>query len=178
MRAWVLTFALGGGLDMKKAAAAMSAMTLILAGCATNPQETLGTLNQADPKYESQSCLDARNAALAYNDKVMSRVGTGLVLGLLLGPFGIPIAAAVDMNQNDQRKWMNAEMERRCQTGSPVAEAQVQPPAPTPATTPAPVAPPAALTPVSNPAPEPTPPATDPTKSGRDFQHWLDQGHR
>lgn len=85
----------------------------LVAGCATVPQKKLGTLDQADPKYHSAECLEARDLALQFDNKVFTRIGTGMALGLL-GPFGLPIAISADMHQNDMRKQMNAEVERRC----------------------------------------------------------------
>ena len=88
----------------------------LLVACASNPRETIIGLNENDPKYNTDACLQARNIALEYNDKVVSRAGTGLALGILLGPLGIPLAAAVDSNQNDERKLINTEIIRRCVT--------------------------------------------------------------
>ena len=45
---------------------------------------------------------------------VLSRMGMGAGLGLLLGPFGIPLAGVADMSQNDKRELINKEIERRC----------------------------------------------------------------
>jgi hypothetical protein len=73
-------------------------------------------LDERDPKFESASCLDARNIAIKYDDKVLARMGTGLALGLFLGPFGIPLAVAADVNQNKEREYLNKEIDRRCKT--------------------------------------------------------------
>jgi hypothetical protein len=51
---------------------------------------------------------------LQYDDKVGSRVAIGLASGLLLGPFGIPIAVAADANQNAEREAWNKEIHLRC----------------------------------------------------------------
>ena len=49
---------------------------------------------------------------------VRPRIGTGMGagLGLLLGPFGIPLAGVADMSQNDKRELINKEIQRRCVT--------------------------------------------------------------
>lgn len=99
----------------------------LLAGCATVPQKKLGTLDQADAKYHSAECVEARDLALQFDNKVFTRIGTGLALGLL-GPFGLPIAISADLHQNDMRKQMNAEIDRRCHS-----EPGESPPAPKPA---------------------------------------------
>lgn len=67
-----------------------------------------------DPKWETESCREIRLAALNYDDKVGERVAIGLASGLLLGPFGIPIAAAADMEREDARKMFAREMHLRC----------------------------------------------------------------
>jgi hypothetical protein len=74
------------------------------------------TLDERDPQYSSRECLDARNIAMQYDDKVISRMGIGLGLGLLLGPFGLPLAVMADMNQNEKREYLNKEIEKRCKT--------------------------------------------------------------
>ncbi len=92
------------------------AVVLGLLGCAANPKETALTLRPNDPKYDTDDCRYIRNKVLDYDDKVGERALTGLALGLFLGPFGIPAAAAIDANQNKERELMNAEMNRRCVT--------------------------------------------------------------
>ena len=93
----------------------LTTSAFILSACATasNPKQTMLELDERDPKFESAACLDARNAAMRYDDKVLARMGTGLALGLFLGPLGIPLAAAADMNQNKEREYMNKEIDRR-----------------------------------------------------------------
>lgn len=88
-----------------------------LSACASKPQVTLGKLDNVDPKFNSPECLDIRGRALTYDDKVGERVAVGLVTGLLLGPFGIPIAAAADVAQDQERKAFNREITLRCVTG-------------------------------------------------------------
>ena len=98
------------------AAVAVLSAALALGACASTPQKRISQLDERDPKYASQECLDARNIALKYDDKTLSRMGTGVGLGLLLGPFGIPLAGVADMSQNDKRALINKEIERRCVT--------------------------------------------------------------
>jgi hypothetical protein len=95
------------------------ACTLALVGCAQKPQVSIGTLSQADPKFSSPECLDIRSKALTYDDKVGERMAIGLASGLLLGPFGIPIAASADAAQNQEREAFNREIELRCMTNPP-----------------------------------------------------------
>jgi hypothetical protein len=86
----------------------------MIAACAAKPQQFTGQLDHSDPKYKSKDCSDIRLKALEYDDKVGSRVAIGLATGLLLGPFGIPIAAAADANQNAEREAWNREIHLRC----------------------------------------------------------------
>lgn len=97
-------------------------LALTVAGCASKPQQTAMQLTTSDPKFNSPECLDIRSKALTYDDKVGERFAVGLVSGLLLGPFGIPIAVAADANQNEERKAFNREIQLRCMTNPPPAE--------------------------------------------------------
>ncbi len=89
---------------------------VIVCGCASNPKETALTLKSNDPKYASDDCRFIRNKVLDYDDKVGQRAIQGLALGLFLGPFGVPIAAGIDADQNKERELLNAEMKHRCVT--------------------------------------------------------------
>ncbi len=87
---------------------------VLVAGCASKPQQFTGQLDQADKKYNSKECADIRLKALEYDDRVGSRVAIGLATGLLLGPFGLPIAASADASQNAEREAWNREIHLRC----------------------------------------------------------------
>jgi hypothetical protein len=87
---------------------------LIIGGCAPKPQLYAETLASTDPKYNSAECREIRLRALGYDDKTTERAVTGLALGLFLGPFGLPIAAAVDANQNQERRMFAREVHLRC----------------------------------------------------------------
>lgn len=99
-----------------RAAVSVVLVSLAASACASTPQKTISHLDDRDPKYSSQECLDARNIALKYDDKTLSRMGMGAGLGLLLGPFGIPLAGVADMSQNEKRELINKEIQRRCVT--------------------------------------------------------------
>lgn len=111
-----------------KTIAAGIALALLIAGCASNPKETSLQLSVADPKYDSEDCKFIRNKVLDFDNKVGERALTGLALGIFLGPFGIPIAAAVDANQDKERELMNKEIQRRCVTGGDLQTASVPEP--------------------------------------------------
>lgn len=77
---------------------------IVVSGCAANPKEAALSLKTEDPKFASDDCRFIRNKVLDYDDKVGQRAVEGLALGLFLGPFGIPIAAGIDADQNKERE--------------------------------------------------------------------------
>lgn len=93
-----------------------------LTGCASQPKSTMLALNTTDPAYASPECVQARQAALDYDDKVLGRAGMGIALGLL-GPIGLIGAVAIDANQNNERKQVNEIVTRACTTTVPVEAA-------------------------------------------------------
>lgn len=91
---------------------------LALAGCASaTPQAHMAKLDMSDPKFASKDCSDIRAKAVTYDDKVPERALTGMALGLFLGPFGLPFAAASDAAQDQQRYAYDREITLRCITG-------------------------------------------------------------
>lgn len=86
----------------------------ILAGCTPTPDKYAATLPENDPKWNSKDCKDIRIAALNFDNKVGSRMAIGLGAGLLLGPFGIPLAAAADGEREDARRAFAREVHMRC----------------------------------------------------------------
>lgn len=93
------------------------ALAACVSGCAAaTPQKTVSTLTMSDPKFNSPECSDIRARAVGYDDKVAERAMTGMALGLFLGPFGLPMAAAADKAQDDQRAGFNREITLRCVT--------------------------------------------------------------
>jgi len=95
-------------------AVAVVALAVLAAGCSPKPANYASTLATTDPKWESDECRDIRLAALSYDDKTGQRLAIGLASGLLLGPFGIPIAAAADADQDEQRRMFSRELHMRC----------------------------------------------------------------
>ena len=95
-----------------------SVASLTLASCASapTPQNLMATFNEADPAFNTAQCLAIRNEMLTYSNKVGQRVAAGVGLGLLLGPFGLPIAAMIDADQNNKTAGVNMELARRCVT--------------------------------------------------------------
>lgn len=94
---------------------------LSLVGCASTvtPHQAVNQLDQKAEKYETQECRNARQIALTYDDNVSGRMGLGLGLGLLLGPFGLPFAAAADSSQADKRNAVLSELKKHCEGSLP-----------------------------------------------------------
>lgn len=105
--------------DVMRRVFAITALCVSVAACAANPQKTTMELAVTDPKYNSKECQEIRLKALEYNDRVVERAALGLVGGLLLGPFALPMAIAADSSQNQQRDAFNQEIETRCMTNPP-----------------------------------------------------------
>jgi hypothetical protein len=99
---------------MKKLACSLLVLS-VLAGCATvQPQQVVTQLDTRAEKYDTADCRSAREVALAYEDNRGIRFGVGVGLGLFLGPFGIPVAIAVDMHQKKKRDAVLTELTRHC----------------------------------------------------------------
>jgi hypothetical protein len=94
-----------------------AAGALLLSGCAATvtPQQAVNQLDQRAEKYETQECRNSRQIALSYDDNVTGRMGLGMGLGLLLGPFGIPLAVMADSSQADKRSAVLAELKKHCE---------------------------------------------------------------
>lgn len=104
---------LSSGGKMKKAFSVFVLVSLI-SGCTATPDKYAASLPQNDPKYNTQECKDIRLQALSFDNKTGSRMAIGLASGLLLGPFGLPIAAASDAEREEARKLFAREIHMRC----------------------------------------------------------------
>jgi len=99
---------------MKIRITVIAAATVFIASCSPKPAMYAEQLSTHDPKWESEDCKQIRLAALTFDDKVGQRMAIGIASGLLLGPFGLPIAAAADANQDEQRRIFARELHLRC----------------------------------------------------------------
>jgi hypothetical protein len=102
----------------------LATLAALLAGCSSTPQKTLTKLDMNDPKFNSPECSDIRARALTYDDKIGERMAVGLVSGLLLGPFGLPLAASADARQEEERRVFNREITLRCYSNGQAIVAQ------------------------------------------------------
>lgn len=96
---------------MKARLAATTAM-LVLTACTTPPAEYAATLSTQDPKWRSHQCEQIRFASLSYEAGKTKPLNMGAAL--LLGPYGLAIAAAGREHQEKQRKLFARDMHTRC----------------------------------------------------------------
>lgn len=82
------------------------------AGCTAAPAEYAATLSTQDPKWQSPECEQIRAAALTYEVGKTKPLNMGTAL--LMGPYGLAIAAAGREHQEKQRKLFARDMHMRC----------------------------------------------------------------
>ena len=95
--------------------APLAVACLALAGCQTNPKQTVLSLDTTDSKWESAKCIAARKAVAGYNDREGVRTATAVV-GLVAG---VPVAgalanAALTAAQQDEREDLNNQVRAAC----------------------------------------------------------------
>jgi hypothetical protein len=100
---------------------AIAVAVALLAGCAASPQQVVTTMDTRGERYDTAECRAARQMAMGYDDNVGGRMGIGLALGLFLGPFGIPLAMAVDGAQASKRDAVITELRKHCEGPLPTA---------------------------------------------------------
>lgn len=83
-----------------------------LAACTTPPADYARTLSPLDPKWRSPQCEEARAAASTYAAR--EKKPLSWTTGMLLGPYGLGIAAASKEHQEKQRKLFVRDMHLRC----------------------------------------------------------------
>lgn len=82
-----------------------------VAGCTTPPAEYAATLSTQDSKWQSPQCEQIRAAA---NYEAGKTKPLNMGTALLLGPYGLAIAAAGREHQEKQRKLFARDMHMRC----------------------------------------------------------------
>ena len=87
---------------------------VLLTGCAiASPQRHVAALDPLGPKYATQDCAKARDAAMAYDDKMAQRMVMGAGAGKV-GPIGIVAAIKIDLDQAKLRDAAKAEVDKNC----------------------------------------------------------------
>jgi hypothetical protein len=100
------------------------AAAVALAGCASNPHETLAGLNKRDPEYRSRECRDARRQAAQFDENRNGRTVVALA-GNLLVPFaGTAAAATMTKLRDDTKRDLNNKLRAAC-TSDPLAKKRV-----------------------------------------------------
>ena len=87
-------------------------LSMTLVGCTTSPQNYASSLSIQDPKWQSPQCEEIR--AEAANYQAREKKVSDLAPGLLIGPYGLGIAAAIKENDEKRRKVFVREMHLRC----------------------------------------------------------------
>nr|WP_139974470.1 hypothetical protein [Ochrobactrum sp. CGA5] len=87
-------------------------LSVLLLGCTTSPQNYAASLSTRDVKWQSLPCEEIRAEAVNYEARE-TKV-SDLAPGLLIGPYGLGIAAAIKENDEKRRKAFVREMHLRC----------------------------------------------------------------
>lgn len=93
-------------------AAAGLVASITVAGCATQPAAYAVALSNQDPKWQSPQCKEIRVAAANYAAGETKTISWAA--GLVLGPYGLGLAAASKEHQEKQRKLFAREIHIRC----------------------------------------------------------------
>jgi len=86
-------------------------LIIALCGCTTSPTDYAATLSPQDPKWQSPQCVQVRKAALDYAAGERKIYWSA---GLLLGPYGLGLAAASKEHQAKQRAQLDREIHLKC----------------------------------------------------------------
>nr|WP_176023730.1 hypothetical protein [Brucella pseudintermedia] len=87
-------------------------LSLATVGCTMSPQNYAAALSSQDPKWQSPRCEEIRAEAVNYEAR--EKKASDLAPGLLIGPYGLAIAAAIKENDEKRRKQFVREMHLRC----------------------------------------------------------------
>ena len=96
-----------------------------LAACTTPPADYAMALSRQDPKWQSPQCVEMRAAASSYAAREKKPLNWST--GVLLGPYGLGIAAAGKDYQEKRRKLFVREMHLRCSSRPLPRELQFDP---------------------------------------------------
>lgn len=101
------------------------ACLLALAACASAPPPTSTALPQFDPKAGSPECQQARAAAAAW--EANRKPPMNLAVGVLMGPYGLALAAASRDHQAKQRKLHARDIHLACSSAPLPANLRITP---------------------------------------------------
>ena len=87
------------------------ALAATVSGCATSPVDYGASLSNQDPKWASPACQQARIDASDYAAREKTHPGWGFVV---LGPYGLGLAAAIKEHEQEQRKLFAREVHLAC----------------------------------------------------------------
>ena len=85
---------------------------LALAGCASAPARTSTAFAPSDPKASSPECQKARAAAAEW--EANKKPPMNLAVGVLMGPYGLALAAASRDHQAKKRKLFARDIHLAC----------------------------------------------------------------
>jgi len=76
--------------------------------------EIVAKLDASAPRFQSDDCKAARNTMANYGGHVGERILEGAFFGVLLGPFGLPMAFGVDMREARIANMLVEELQNAC----------------------------------------------------------------
>ena len=96
---------------------ALSALALtaafVLAGCQTNPKQTVLNLDTTDRKWSSPRCVAARKAVYRYNDGERLRAAAGLA-NYVTPYVGTAVSTLLNLGKDPERERLNAIVRAEC----------------------------------------------------------------
>jgi hypothetical protein len=116
---------------MLRQALPLGLLALLIAGCQTQPKQTVLNLDTTDPAWTSFECVKARRTVHDYNDKGGLRGAVGVAGTVAAGPIaGAAASTALSVTQDDEREDLNNAVKRACvsKPGERSAVAAVPPP--------------------------------------------------
>ena len=78
-----------------------------------SPQRHVSLLDQSSQKFNTPECVKAREAAMAYDDKMAQRIAMGAGAGRV-GTIGLAAAIQIDLEQAKIRDAAKAEVDKHC----------------------------------------------------------------
>ncbi len=99
---------------MGRRACLLLTTALLLAGCATHPRDTILSLNMDSAKFRSPGCRYAREMALRYDEKPLTKTAVA-VAGNLMAPYaGTAASLALSARDAEKREEVNRRIAENC----------------------------------------------------------------